>query len=152
MLIGVATASAQEKGEMATGLNFAIGMGDSYTNYGLGAKFQYNVIDYLRIEPSFTYFFEKDNIDCWDVSLNAHYLFPLIDDDLYLYPLAGIGVYGSKVEIGDYSHSDTWFIGNIGAGLELDLGSDFALGLDYKFKFGDGLDRSVLAIGVTYSF
>ena len=151
MLIGVTTVSAQSKGDMATGLNFAIGMGDDFTNYGLGAKFQYNILDNLRLEPSFTYFFEKDYMSNWDLSLNAHYLIPVMDR-LCVYPLAGIGVFGANIDMGVIEGDESWFIGNVGAGVEYDLGADFALGMDYKFKFGDDIDRSVLAIGLTYKF
>ena len=49
---------AQEKGDMAAGVQFALGTGDSFTNVGLGAKFQWNVIDRLRLEPSFNFFFK----------------------------------------------------------------------------------------------
>ena len=84
----------------------------------------------------------------WDLSLNAHYLIPVMDR-LCVYPLAGIGVFGANIDMGVI---ESWFIGNVGAGVEYDLGADFALGMDYKFKFGDDIDRSVLAIGLTYKF
>ena len=48
-----------EKGAMAAGVNLTVGFGDSYTNVGLGAKYQYNIIDNLRLEPNFNYYFKK---------------------------------------------------------------------------------------------
>jgi len=54
------TAHAQVKGDMAAGGNFVIGMGDDWTNFGIGPKFQYNATDPIRLEGSYTYFFEKD--------------------------------------------------------------------------------------------
>lgn len=36
-----ASAKAQDYSKMAAGLNFNVGVGDSYTNFGLGAKYQY---------------------------------------------------------------------------------------------------------------
>jgi opacity protein-like surface antigen len=68
-----------------------LGSGDSYSNYGIGAKFQYNVTKPIRLEGSFTYFLKKDLISMWDLSVNAHYLFP-IADKLTVYPLAGLGL------------------------------------------------------------
>ncbi|MDR3286163.1 MAG: hypothetical protein LBT27_01800, partial [Prevotellaceae bacterium] len=41
--MSMTTALAQEKGDMAVGGNLVLGSGDSYSNYGIGAKFQYNV-------------------------------------------------------------------------------------------------------------
>ena len=50
---------AQEKGDMVAGLNLSYGTKSSYSNFGVGAKFQYSFTDALRIEPSATYFFKK---------------------------------------------------------------------------------------------
>ena len=50
---------AQEKGEMGTGVNLSYGTKSGFSNFGIGAKFQYNIIDNLRIEPSATYFLKK---------------------------------------------------------------------------------------------
>jgi outer membrane protein X len=54
--MSITTAVAQEKGDKAVGVNLALGLGDSYSNYGIGAKFQYNVTKPIRLEGSFTYF------------------------------------------------------------------------------------------------
>ena len=86
-----------EKGAMAAGVNLTVGFGDSYTNVGLGAKYQYNIIDNLRLEPNFNYYFKKDYLSMWDLSVNVHYLFTLYEG-LNFYPLAGIGVAGGKAE------------------------------------------------------
>jgi outer membrane protein X len=84
-------ANAQEKGDMAVGGNLVLGSGDSFTNYGIGAKFQYNVTNPLRLEGSFTYFLKKDYLTMWDLSANAHWLFP-VADKITVYPLAGLGI------------------------------------------------------------
>ena len=43
---------------------------------GLGLKYQYNITDQIRIEPSMNYFFKNDGLSMFDINANIHYLFP----------------------------------------------------------------------------
>ena len=58
----ITVASAQEKGETTLGAQVVYGSGDGLSNIGIGAEFQWNVIDNLRLAPSFTYFLKKDYV------------------------------------------------------------------------------------------
>ncbi len=153
--LAVLNVNAQQKGDMAVGGDLVIGTGDSYTNVGLSAKFQYNVIDPLRLEGSFTYFFKKDYMSMWDMSANAHYLFN-ITDQFILYPLAGIGVLGVKVDLGDFwgggSVSDSYFAFNIGGGAQYKFTENWAANFELKYKIADNWDRFLISAGVTYKF
>ena len=162
-----------EKGAMAAGVNLTVGFGDSYTNVGLGAKYQYNIIDNLRLEPNFNYYFKKDYLSMWDLSVNVHYLFTLYEG-LNFYPLAGIGVAGGKAHYGsaaddwygeglggliedvldEYEVDDTLtnFIFNIGAGLEYMITDNISVNLEYKYRVCADLNRSLLSFGVAYHF
>ena len=91
---------AQEKGDMAAGLNLSYGTKSGYSNFGVGAKFQYSFTDALRIEPSATYFFKKDYVSMWDINVNLHYLFH-VADKFSFYPLAGVSLLGAKADLGD---------------------------------------------------
>ncbi len=158
--ITATTVMAQQKGEMAAGINLAYGTGDSYSNFGIGAKFQWNVIDKLRLEPSFTYFLKKDYVSMWDLGVNVHYLFP-ISDKLVLYPLAGVGVLGSKysatADLGEWgtyggSSSDSEFGFNLGAGADLKLTDKLFLNVELKYKIGDVWNRFIASAGIGYKF
>ncbi len=142
---------AQSKGEMSVGAQVAFGSGDSYSNVGIGAKFRYNVIDNLRIEPSFTYFLEKDYLSMWDISANAHYLFP-VGSRFTLYPLAGLSVMGVKADVGDHSASDSEFGINLGGGVDFDLTHNLVLNGELKYKVGGDWSRLIIGIGVAYKF
>jgi len=48
-----------QKGRQAIG--FGLSYGTEIESAGLGIKYQYNITNPLRIEPSFNYFFENDN-------------------------------------------------------------------------------------------
>lgn len=45
-----------QKGMNGFGLNVPVGFYDGYSFFGVGVKYQYNISDYFRIEPSFEYF------------------------------------------------------------------------------------------------
>jgi outer membrane protein X len=154
--------NAQEKGDMAAGGNLVLGSGNSFTNYGIGAKFQYNVMNPLRLEGSFTYFLKKDNLTMWDLSVNAHWLFP-IADKVTVYPLAGLGMLGTKVsvpsidlgELGSYgggSASDSEIGFNLGGGIDYKLTDKLILNAELKYKLGNNWNRLLISAGVAYKF
>lgn len=156
------TVQAQNKGDMAAGVHFAFGTGDGFTNMGMGAKFQYNVIDKLRLEPSFTYFLKKDNLSMWDISANVHYQF-VLSDVVNLYPLAGLSVMGVKVsvpsvDLGEYgsyeggSASDTEFGFNIGGGADFKVSDKITVNAELKYKIGGNWNRFIIGAGVAYRF
>ena len=156
LAITATSLTAQEKGEMAIGVYGAFGTGDSYSNIGFGAKFQWNVIDNLRLEPSFTYFLEKDMISMWDASLNVHYLFP-IADKVIIYPLVGAGMLGTSVSVdlgewGDVSGSTTDFGINLGGGIDFKLTDKLILNAEAKYKIVKDWNRIVISAGVAYKF
>jgi outer membrane protein X len=148
--------SAQEKGDMAAGGNLVLGLGDSFTNYGIGAKFQYNVTNPLRLEGSFTYFLKKDYLTMWDLSVNAHWLFP-VADKITVYPLAGLGILNYSTDLGlgaygvkDASKSDVAF--NLGGGIDYKLTDKLILNAELKYKISDRWNRLLLSAGLAYRF
>jgi outer membrane protein X len=150
---------AQEKGDMAAGGNFVLGSGDSFSNYGIGAKFQYNIMNPLRLEASFTYFLKKDYITMWDLGVNAHWLFAL-GDKINVYPLAGVGVLNSGYDfdwgLGAYGIDDnastTDFAFNFGGGIDFKLTEKLILNAELKYKFSGKWDRLLISVGLAYKF
>lgn len=92
-LVGLC-ASAQEKGDMAVGLNIGaapcLEKNADLTNFGIGAKFQYNVTNPIRVEADVDYWFKSKGCDVFDISANVHYIFK-VTDKINVYPLVGIG-------------------------------------------------------------
>jgi outer membrane protein X len=168
--ISVTAVNAQEKGDMAAGVNLAVGMGDNLTNFGIGAKFQYNITTPIRLEGAFTYFLPKTwgvsglseaSLSMWDFSVNAHYLFP-VGDKITVYPLAGVGILGVHTSyetnlsgLGGYydaSASSSEFNFNIGGGLDFKLSDKIILNAELKYKIGGTWSRFVISAGVAYRF
>lgn len=158
------TASAQQKGDMAWGVQGAYtsleGYPDNVSFIGLGAKFRYNVMDPLRLEASFTYYLPKDEMSLWDFSADAQWLFP-VSDKITLYPAAGLGMYGVKVDIptvdlgefGSYgggSASDSEFGLNIGGGADFRLSEKTAI--TAQLKYSTALERIMISAGVAFTF
>jgi outer membrane protein X len=162
-------ANAQEKGDMAAGGNLVLGFGDSFTNFGIGGKFQYNIMNPLRLEGSFTYFLPKkqgvsgvaeSSVSMWDLSVNAHYLFS-VADKIKVYPLAGLGILGTsasaEVDLGEYgnyggSASASEFGFNLGGGIDFRLTDKLILNAELKYKLGSTWDRLLLSAGLAYKF
>lgn len=143
--------NAQEKGDMAAGGNLVLGSGNSFTNIGIGAKFQYNVTNPLRLEGSFTYFLTKNNHTMWDLNANAHWLFP-VADKVMVYPLAGLGILHHGVSILGYSVSSSDIALNLGGGIDYKLTDKLVLNAELKYKISDLWDRLLLSAGLAYKF
>ena len=149
-------ANAQTKGDMAAGGNLVLGTGDSFSNVGIGAKFQYNVTDPIRLEGSFTFFLKKDFISQWDFSVNGHYLFP-VADQITVYPLVGLGIFGTKVSVdlgpfGNMSTSASDLCVNLGGGIDFKLTDQLILNAELKYKIVNNWNRLMLSAGVAYKF
>ncbi|MDL2322768.1 porin family protein [Bacteroidales bacterium OttesenSCG-928-A17] len=127
-LIITASVFAQ-KDEKSVGLNLLYG--SKIENIGIGAKFNYNVTDPIRVSPSFNYFLKKDGFSMWEINADVHYLFS-IAEKLKAYPLAGLTLVGAKFDYGDLfdvleefgieaddSDSLTKFGINLGGGIKL---------------------------------
>ncbi|MBS6237369.1 MAG: porin family protein [Bacteroides sp.] len=151
MALSTAFLFAHEKGEMGAGVNLSYGTKSGFSNFGIGAKFQYNIIDNLRIEPSATYFLKKDLVSMWDINANVHYLFG-ISDSFRLYPLAGVCLLGTSVDYLGVSASASDFGFNLGGGGEYLLTEKFALNLEIKYQIVSGWNRPVFSLGAAYKF
>jgi outer membrane protein X len=162
-------ARAQEQGDMAAGANLTVGMGDSFTNFGMGAKFQYNVINPLRLEAAFTYFLPKkqgvsglaeSSLSMWDLGVNAHWLFP-VASKITVYPMAGLGLLGTsasaEVDLGEFgsyggSASASEFGFNLGGGVDFKLTDKLILNAEAKYKIGGTWKRFLMSAGVACRF
>ena len=67
-----------QKGMNGIGINIPVGVGNGFTWLGVGVKYQYNISDYFRIEPSFEFnpiYSKKDylgKVDDYDyIKMNA---------------------------------------------------------------------------------
>ncbi len=138
----------QERNDIAVGGNISYEL-DDYNNFGLTGKFQWNITDGLRLEPSASYYFKKDNYTMWDMNANLHYVFK-INEVFNLYPLGGLSIVGYEI----HDNDDTQLGINFGGGLEYKLTNNLSIGAELKYQYLDDWfsDRFTLAAGITYRF
>lgn len=179
-LIGLC-ASAQEKGDMAVGLNLGVApsleRGASVTNFGIGAKFQYNVTNPIRLEAAFDYGFKNKGVDVMTIGVNAHYIFK-VANKISVYPLVGLGYAHCKataIGIPDFDENDwggiaNWetdiddygtkeesgsankFFFNVGVGGQYDLNDKLAVNLEIKYQYIENFNRLPISLGIAYKF
>jgi len=152
LMLGMGIGQAQvSQGETAVGANLVYG--SEIESLGLGARFQYGILDNLRAEVGFNGFFQHKHTSCWDVNLNAHYLVNLKNNQFYIYPLAGIN-YTMVDYKGDLDgRGEENHIGlNVGAGLEYELSNNWGVNLEYRHTIVRKVDQGVIGIGLNYKF
>ena len=143
-----------QKGKQAIG--FGLSYGTEIETLGFGVKYQYNLTNPLRIEPSFNYFFENDNVSMLDLNVNFHYLCP-IANNVKIYPLAGVTFTnwmwdGGEIWGVDFDDNETRFGVNLGAGLEFNLSHNWTMNMEFKYQLVDDFDQGVFNIGAAYRF
>lgn len=150
MMLGMGFAQAQvHQGETAAGVNLVYG--SEIESLGLGARFQYGILDQLRAEVGFNGFFEHNHTSWWDVNINAHYLLGLWNEQLYFYPLVGLNYTMTKVKI-DGSDEENHIGMNVGAGVEYELNEHFGVNLEYRHTIVRKVDQGVIGLGINYKF
>ena len=152
LILGMGIGQAQgHQGETAAGFNRWYG--SEIKNLGLGVRFQYGILDHLRSEVGVNYFFPKNHVSWWDVNINAHYLVGLWNEQLYIYPLAGLNYTmvdykGELNEKGEENHIGL----NLGAGIEYELAEHFGMNLEYRHTIIRKVDQGVFSLGINYKF
>ena len=150
--------SFAQQGIQSIGIHLSYGT--EIENAGLGIKYQYNVTNNLRLEPSMEYFFKKDAVDMYDINMNIHYLIP-IQEQVRFYPLAGLTYTNwnwdlGKTEIGganlNVDASKSKFGANFGGGIEFDITNNFMLNFEAKYQLISDFDQAVVNFGVAYMF
>lgn len=147
------TVSFADEGDKNVGLNLSTGFfgsndeHDSFTNFGLGVKGQYEVREHLRLEAAVNYFFKTKEFKTWDFNLNVHYLIPL-NDKCNVYPIVGPSLMTAK-GYGFFEYK-TKFGVNGGAGIEYKLNDEIKVNCDFKYQHFKDWGRPVLAVGFSY--
>jgi outer membrane protein X len=172
VLAGTATYAQKfdepEPGDWALGLNIPMTWGDDL-HLGVQPKVQYYATSQFRIETSFGYYFKagdnKGNRIDWDLNLNFHYLFPMKDTGLWIYPILGVQMLhrhytDSKAFKEEYKADnpgddmdDHMRVGlNIGAGLQYDIEERLYVNAEVKYTYTNDFDRGNVLIGIGYRF
>ena len=147
LMLGIGAAQAQaNQGQTAAGINLVYG--SEIESLGLGAHFQYGIIDHLRGEVGFNYFFEHNHTTWWDVNINAHYLVNLRNEQLFIYPIAGLNYTMAKAGGVESNHVGL----NLGAGVEYEFSEHIGAFFEYRHTIIRKVDQGVFGLGINYKF
>ena len=143
--------SAQET-KWGGGIN--IGYGTDVSKPFLGAKAHYDITDAFTVAASFNHYF-KETVDlgefgatgvegklkCWDINADFHW--NVFRNEIFkFYPLVGLTYLhlkgSTEVAGASISNSDGKFGANLGIGGQLNLGSNWAVGVEAKYQIVDG--------------
>jgi outer membrane protein X len=168
MMFFVMSSALAQKGIQAGGVHLTYGT--EIESFGIGVKYQYNITDNIRLEPSMNYFFKnKNDVDQFDLNANVHYLFP-IASNVRIYPLAGLSFArwsnvtkyeeldfettrsGVNVKYESLDDDATRLGVNVGGGAECDITNNLMLNFELKYQFVSDFDQAVFNIGVAYMF
>jgi len=158
------TATAQQ-GEKAAGGYLSLAVGDVVTNIGVGGKFQYNVLDPIRLEGSLSLFLPSKftvndgwfgsqslygTLSMWDISANVHYLIN-VSDQYNVYPLLGLSLLGATVKFLDVKDTETGIGLNIGGGMDFNINEQVAINGEIRGRFGEW-SRFIISVGLIFKF
>lgn len=167
LLMAVATGGSAwaQKGMFGVGANIAIPTEiEGFFSLGGGLKFQYNISDYFRIEPSVSgYYVVYANEAGIDMSalLNTHIFFSS-PKDIRVYAIVGGGMAHYFVDEeyekdytkdGDYNynHKGIYLGANVGLGLDWRLTHSLSLQVETTAFIGS-LIAFWPTVGITYNF
>ena len=154
--------NAQTKGDKAVGGGLSLGTIGISSNYGINAKYQYNILDRVRLEGAVTYYLKKNDQSMYDFGASGHYLFRT-GDRLALYPLAGFGLWAVKIDENGYGYDEDYeyetkktvkafFAISFGGGVDYMLKENLSLNAEIKYKIIEYYSRAIISVGVTYRF
>ena len=152
MMFFIMGSAFAQKGIQAAGVHLSYGT--EIESFGIGLKYQYNITDNIRLEPSMNYFFENNGIDQFDINANAHYLFPMASN-VRIYPLAGLTFarWSFPQLIGGKFSNDATRLGiNIGGGAEMDITDKLMLNFELKYQIVNDFDQAIFNLGIAYMF
>lgn len=146
LLLALGSTVSAQKGQVSLGGNLAYNTEEELT--GLGVRFQYNLLDRLRMAPQFTYFIENDNKSAFSFDFDLHYSFPL-DNNLTIYPIGGVNF--TDLDFGPFS--DSGFGLNAGIGIQFPFSDVVDFSAEYKRSIlFDLKDMATIAFSVVYKF
>jgi outer membrane protein X len=137
-MMAAVDSSAQKIGVM-------LGYGTEVEDLGLGINGEFNINDRVSISPSFIYWF-VENASVWEFNANVNYYFTKAGTADF-YGLAGINLFGVKVEGAEDGNSEVGL--NLGAGANFDIGKSWEPFTELKFVIGD-FDQLGIFFGVKF--
>ena len=148
-MFAMSTAAFAQKGTSAVGIVGAYDDGNS--QFGIGVKYQYFLIDQLRGDFGGDFFFKKDLQTLIDFNANVHYVFPLADA-INVYPMAGINFAIASIDIAGVDNTSRLGV-NLGGGFDIKISDAVKFIVEAKYIISDnGWSRFGANTGIAFTF
>lgn len=170
----VSVCAFAQKGQKAIGANLSytpcLEDGIKINNFGIAAKFQYNLTDAFRSELAVGYDFKDKEIGFFTAAANFHYLFN-VGEKFKVYPIVGAGY--ARMDYGLWGDLNEWgnelaeelgyddeedmpsknkLLVNAGLGAEYAVSDKLSFGAEVKYQYIKDACRLPISIGFAYKF
>ncbi|MDD2961012.1 MAG: porin family protein [Muribaculaceae bacterium] len=145
--LGLATSAVAQKGDVTLGLQLQ--NATCAHQMGVGVNVGCFVSNSVRLEPSFNYYFLNAGLKAWDINLNAHYVFNVVER-FRLYPLLGLTFSHWTADTDDSSVDRIGL--NVGAGAEYLITDHISFKGEMKFQYVADFNQAVFSLGANYRF
>ena len=169
MYVITVSSHCQKKNDFSAEISLDYGFGKNFNNRATSISARYNLFDFIRIAPAYSYFLKKDYMKMNAITFNFHYLFSdknaniipyLRNQGLYYYPILGFNVVNSTrsypvTNNSNYSYS---FGFNSGIGVEYELPTlqnvfrNMSVNFEIQYIAVDKMYRPLLHFGLIYYF
>lgn len=127
-----------------------LGYQSDYERFLIGVGGRINVTNSIRIAPDLSFYFPNDHLTGLDINVNVHYDIPL-QSNLSIYPLLGLGIVNNRFSYKGATDNSSDIGFNLGAGIDVDLGSRSYLNFEVKYMFQDD-DCAIVSLGYGIKF
>lgn len=147
---GISSAAYAAGGDMALGVQLS--NASAMNQMGLGVRFQCELVDAFRLEPSFDYYFKHNSCSTWEINLNLHYMIG-VTSKFDVYPLAGLGYAHWSHDVGDgLSRNLDRLALNLGGGGEVAVTNKVAFTGELRYQIMSDYSQFVPMVGVKLKF
>lgn len=165
--ISVCLGGFAQKGRQAVGVDVPYRICNSDLSFGVGFKYQYNISNYICIEPIYQYYWDGtgDYFFHFVALLNSKAYF-IAPNQFRPYGLVGVGICGGSYYNWDYDYNyyddgddydDVSFVVQIGVGCDCRLTHKWSLQFEVGCqltRLGDNYEHTgpYLSTGIAYNF
>ena len=150
LIIGIATTAVAEQGDMAVGGQF--NYATENPSYGLGAQFQIEAFNNVRLAPEFIYYFKQDGFTGSNANFNVHYLIHSYGG-LVIYPMVGFAYYHLSSDFGDFHVPHEIYGANVGCGTEYPVNDRFKFYIEERYQIlNHDASQCVTTMGIKLTF
>jgi len=131
---------SQKEKDFSIGLSSDLSFGGEFNNFATSIRISYNILDRIRVVPTYSYYLKKENQKMSSLSFDFNYLLPNIstkifpksnEETIIIYPIAGFFIlnYFNPPIVCKACNTE---MNNMSSNYESKFGFNFGVGAEYK--------------------